>query len=326
MSRFLWLPAISFLATLLPAQQSVLNGPVEGYAFDAPTRSFRAVIGFPGSAALGPSIAEGFDFGSVAPRKDYALAFKENQCTFISGFDSGNVTEVAIPGAFAQPDGVAWSTDGSLAVLFSRSGAWLQKLAISSSRNFSAPVDLSVLGPSLSAITIDAQGRQVAVGIAGETGGAFLLTDSDALVPLLPGSKPVSLAFSTDGSKLFVLDGGAFQLTELRLADSTSQAFSLDGLTDPVAVKSYRDGANRQVLLVASRGDYLLRAYDVASREVLTEITLDFQARSIEDFGRSSFLLAPRSKDGEPIWLFTSAPRQAVYFVPATPLTSGGAR
>ena len=74
----------SCLIGALPAQQTNLSGPIEGFTFDAPTGSFRAVIGFPGSASLGPAILAGFDHGSVAPQKDYEKYDK----TFASILDS----------------------------------------------------------------------------------------------------------------------------------------------------------------------------------------------------------------------------------------------
>jgi hypothetical protein len=56
----------------------------------------------------------------------------------------------------------------------------------------------------------------------------------------------------------------------------------------------------------------------------LTDTPLDFSPSEIMDFGRNSFLLAPRTTDRSPLWLFTSAPQQAVYFVPAAPAAVGG--
>src|SRR5439155_21041528 len=82
------LSAISLCGGSLLAQLAEMNGPIEGFIFDAPTGSFRAVIGMPGSASLGPPILDGFSRGSVAPRKDYGLAFKDGKCALVSGLGS----------------------------------------------------------------------------------------------------------------------------------------------------------------------------------------------------------------------------------------------
>jgi len=202
---------LSFISTgigLLTAQQAQLSGPIEGFSFDAPTGSFRAVIGLPGSASFGPAILDGFSRGWVAPQKDYGLAFKDDKCMIVAGFGSEKASSFAVSAAISEPEGVVWSGDGSLAVLFSRAGNWIQALAdIPNSGAPSVPVELSFLGGSLSAIAADARGKRVAIGTAGESGGVYLITDGGNPVPLLAGFQSIALAFSDDGSKLYALNG-----------------------------------------------------------------------------------------------------------------------
>ncbi len=319
------LSLISILIGFLAAEQSQLSGPIEGFTFDAPTGSFRAVIGLPGSASLGPAILDGFGRGSVAPKKDYGLAFTGGKCAIVSGLSSANPSVSEFSGALASPDGVVWSADGSQAFLFSSSGNWVQRF--SGFPNIATPrasVDLSFLSGSLSTIASDTLGKRLAIGVDGELGGVYLVTDGGDPVPLLAGSKPIALAFSDDGSELYALDGATLRLTQLHLADFTSHPFSLDGLRDPVAIRSIRQASNRQVLYVAGRNDSLLRAYDADSRQILTDFPLDFSPTGLDDLGRNSFLLAPRRSGGDPMWVFTTTPQQAAYFVPLAPTASGG--
>jgi hypothetical protein len=322
---FILLLVISWSIGLLPAQQTSLSGPIEGLTFDDPTGSFRAVIGFPGSASLGPAILSGFDRGFVAPQKDYGIAFSQGQTLLVSGLSStGPLTSAPLATA-DRPEDVAWSTDGSLAILFSRSGNWIQTLGgLPNSPAAGAATDLSYLGDSLSAIAVDTTGKQVAVGIAGNSAGVYLISSGGAPTSVLAGSKPIALAFSGDGSALYVLDGITLELTAVQLADLTAQVFSFDGLGDPIGIKPARDGADRAVLYVAGQKDCLLRTYDMSTFQILMDTPLDFSPSEIKDFGRNSFLLAPRSTDSSPLWLFTSAPQQAVYFVPAAPAAMGG--
>jgi hypothetical protein len=321
---FILLSVVSSFIGFLPAEQTSLTGPIEGFTFDAPSGSFRAVIGFPGSASLGPAIVGGFGSGSVGPRKDYGLAFNDGQSLFVSGLSSAGPSASALS-AIDRPEGVAWSGDGSLAVLFSRSGNWIQTLdGLPNVPTAGAPTDFSYLGGSLSAIAADTTGKHIAIGTAGDSGAVYLITNSGDPVPVLASSKPIALAFSDDGNKLYVLDGDTLRLTAVQLADLTTQTFSLDGLGDPVAIKPTRDGANRQVVYVAGRNDHLLRTYDASSLDILTDTSLDFLPTEVRDFGRNSFLLAPRSSDKGPLWIFTNVPQQAVYFVPPTPAPIGG--
>jgi hypothetical protein len=322
---FILLLVASLFIGFLPADQTSLSGPIEGFTFDDPTGSFRAVIGFPGSASLGPAILSGFGHGSVAPQKDYGLAFSDGQSLLVTELSANGPSTSALLAAVDQPEDVAWSGDGSLAVLFSRSGNWIQTIGgLPNSPAAGASIDVSYLGGSLSTVAVDTTGKRVAVGIAGDSGGVFLITSGGDPISVWTGSKPIALAFSGDGSALYVLDSVTLQFTAVQLADLTAQAFSLDGLGDPVAIKPARDSANRSVLYVAGRKDFLLRTYDLSSFQILTDTPLDFSPSEIRDFGRNSFLLAPRSTDSSPLWLFTSAPQQAVYFVPTTPAAVGG--
>jgi len=69
------------------AQTASLAGPVEGFTFDAPTRSLRALMGYPGASSFGPPLVNGVDAAAVAPQRNYAVAFQNGRCVFISGLD-----------------------------------------------------------------------------------------------------------------------------------------------------------------------------------------------------------------------------------------------
>jgi len=324
-SFWAFLPGVALSIGFVQGQQTFLSGPVEGFTFDPPTQSFRALIGLPGSALFGPVLAAGFDSGSVAPHKNYAVGFQQGNCLLISGLDSGPISTTAITGLAGQPEGITWSADGSVAVLFSRTGAWLQVLSgLPDAPQMGASVDLSSLAGSLTAVASDPQGKRIALGTQGDNGGAFLLTGVQSFAPVLPLANPSALAFSEDGASLYVLDGNALQLDVVALSDGSFQTMSLDGLQDPIAIASGRDSQNRQIMYVASRSDQDFRAYDRATQQLLTDLPLDFQPTGIVALGRNSFVIAARSKTQSPLWLFATAPQPAVYFVPAPQPATGG--
>jgi hypothetical protein len=314
--------ALFLLASLsigiVPAQS--LSGPIEGFTFDAPTQSLRAVNGFPGSATFGPAVLNDVQYGSVAPYKNYAIAFKDGHCWFVSGLDSGRASTAVIPGVLGKPEGTVWSSDGSVAIVYSHSGNWIQTLAgLPRAPRANPHLDLSVLGGSLSAVASDAAGKQIAIAMSGPTGGVYLNTPSADFIPLSRMANPIALSFSDDGANLYALDGAALKLADITLSDWNSRMLSLTGLRDPFAIRVGHDAANRPLVFVASRSDRLLGVYNPASQKILATIRLGFQPTGLQDFGRNSFVIASRTKPGDPLWLFSSAPRPAVYFVPAAP-------
>src|SRR5260370_41361251 len=90
------------LASAVGSAQIAVNGPIEGFLFDAPTGTVRAVLGVPGSATLGTSIADGVDFGSVAPRQNYAIIFQAGKCQIVSNLNSAPAPSALIPGVSGQ--------------------------------------------------------------------------------------------------------------------------------------------------------------------------------------------------------------------------------
>jgi hypothetical protein len=310
---------------LLTAQQSPLAGPVEGFVFDAPTRSFRVISGALGAASLGSVLLGEFEFGAVAPRQNYAIAYKAGQCLLVSGLGSTQQVSGMISDSCALPEGVAWSGDGSAAVLYSRTGNWFQVVTgLPTQAVVNASISATPLGGSLSAVSSDLQGARIFVGITGNSAGVYQVQSDQILAPVLPLAKPIALAISDDRQILFALDGAGNQIYEVSLADLSSQSWALSGLQDPVAVRPARDATQRQVLYVAGRGDQLLVAYDAASHAGIATVPLDFSPLVVEALGPHSFVLRSRVSDGDPLWSFMDTSEPTVYFVPATPLAVSG--
>ncbi len=313
----LFLIGMAFLETA--SGQSVgFGGPVEGYTFDPPTASLRAVKGFPGSASFGPALISGLEFGSVAPQQNYAVALQSGNCVLVTALDSGTVSTMALPAVTQRPDGVAWAAGGTVAVLFSRAGNWIQALSsLPANPTVGAAVDLTPLGGTLAAVAVDGAGKQIAVAITGA--GLYLMTAGQPFAPVLQLSNPVALAFSSDGTELFAIDTASMQLESVNLQSLASQTAPLDGLADPIALRATAN----QTLYVASRSDRRLREYGLSSLQILAELPLPFAPTGIEPFGANSFLAASRFQAGDPLWLVTNAAQPAAYFVPAVPQVIG---
>jgi hypothetical protein len=308
-------------ASRLPAQQTSLSGPVEAFTFDGPTRSLRAVIGFPGAASFGPALSDNLDLASIAPLQNYGIAFENGKCLFVSGLGSKTISTIAIAGVTKYPDGIVWSGNGSMAILYSRAGSWFQTIAgFPSAPLAGALVDVSSLAGEFSAIAVDAPGKQIAVGFSGDNGAVYQAGGGQSFTPLASMAKPVSLSFSGDGQTLYALDAASLQVTAASLSGHGFETLALTGMTNPVAIQSLEDSQNRQLLYVAGGSDRTLRILDVASQQVLTDVPLNLQPTGLEPFGSGSFVLAFRSQSTNPLWLFTSTPQPGAYFVPAIQL------
>jgi hypothetical protein len=305
----------------LPAQQATLSGPVEALTFDAPTRSLRAVLGFPGAASFGSALLDNLDFASVAPRQNYGLAFQGSNCLLVAGLGSGPASTRAIPGVTRFPEGIAWSGNGSLAVLYSRSGNWFQSVSgFPAAPEAGQLVEVASLGGSLTAVALDPSGKQIAFAVSGANGAIYETADSQAFIPLFSIPESIALSFSSDGQTLYALDGNSLQVTAFSLGGHGFQTLQLPGITDPVAIQSGQDSQNHQLLYVAGGSDRLLRILDVTSQQIVTDVPLNFQPTSVDQFGNNSFVVARRSRSANPLWLFTNTPPAGVYFVPAIQL------
>jgi len=305
----------------LIAQQASLTGPVEAYTFDAPTRSLRAVIGFPGAASFGPVLRDGLDFASVAPQQDYGIGFQRGKCLFISGLSSSAPVTRVLAGVEAQAEGMVWSADGSRAILYSRTANWLRTISGFPSAPSAGPrVDGSSLGGMLASVAADPKGKRIAAGFSGDAGAVYESSDGQNFSKLISLAKPISLAFSTDGSTLYVLDGSASQVIAVNVSNHAYQAMLLAGLASPAAIQAVENSENRQLLYVAATTDRLVRIVDLASQQKVMDVSLGLEPTGLDQFGSNSFVVGSRSRAANPLWLFTSTPQPGAYFVPAVQL------
>lgn len=311
--------AVLLCSALLPGQQ--IHGPVETFTFDAPTASLRPVLGTLGSASLGPALLSGLDYASVAPRHNHAIAFRGGRGVVVSGLGSAQMSITDLPDSIPAPDSVAWSRDGSLAILYSRAGNWIRVLAgLPGSPSPGPEISEATLRGALSAVATDSRGSRIAVAVVGENAGVYEVTASEGLAPLLSVENPTALAFSVDGAALYVLDRKSAQLFELQMSDLSSRSWPVERLQDPFAVSCSQDDTGRLVVYVAAHQDNLLRVYDASTYEVIADVSLSVQPTALDPLGVRSYLLRPRVASDDPLWSFTNASRPMVYFVPATPL------
>jgi hypothetical protein len=315
--------AILSIGSLLA--QSPVSGPVEGFLYDPPTKSIRAVTGSLGAATLGPALLESLDFASVAPGKDHAIACHANQCALVSGLGSEQVSTVEIPAFPDAPDGAAWSTNGSVAIVYSLKNNWLQILrGLPAEVNPGVLLSVAPLGGALTIAAADRDGKRIAIGVAGDRSGVYEVTEGQNVAPLMDSPAPSALAFSEDGGTLYALDRETRLITEFDTAGRFAQSWPANGLDDPVAIRPGRFMQGGLVLYVAGGRDRMLAAYDLSSHAPVASFAVGIEPTRIEPLGIDTFLLGSRASDGDPLWTFANRSLPAVYFVPASPLLTAG--
>ena len=305
----------------LKAQPTGVSGPIEGFTFDPPTNSIRAVIGSLGSSTLGPPIVTGLDLASVSPGRNYGVAVRQGQTLLVSGLGTNQVSTAVISGLLSAPQGVAWSGDGSVAVAYSQTEGWMQTVTgLPSAASASSPVSAGTIGGMLSTVAVDMHGHTVIAGLTGDDAGVYELTPPNtSFSPLLQVSQPIALAFSEDGGTVYVLDASTNEVSEIDLATLANQTWP-PSAPGAVSIQPAVDAANQQVLYVAAGN--LLQIYSRVTHQALTSVALAFGPTVIEPLGASSFVLRSRVTATDPLWSFADRGQPTVFFVPAMPSES----
>jgi hypothetical protein len=316
----IWLASAS-LWSLAAFGQTRIAGPVEGFVFDAPTGALRAVNGLLGSATLGPPFLNGLDAAFVAPGKNHALAIRDQQLWLVTGLGTDNVALASVA-ADNLPAQVAWSGDGSAAVLYSRSTSSIQLVSgLPSAPSVQTSIDITSLTSStrgsLVMVAADTTGQNIAIGIDGNQGSVYMRDINGNFTPVAPATKPVALGFSGDGQTLFAIDYDNKKLIQVQLADLTSQSVDVSDLTDPIAVAAVRDGQGRSLVYVAAGADSMVRSYDALTHEIIATVALEFQPTSIQTLGKATYIVAPRVNRTDLLWTLRGLAVPVPYFVPA---------
>jgi hypothetical protein len=315
-SKTLWLAGACALMAL--GQDSRLSGPVPGFVFHLPTRSIRPIIGVPGSAYLGPMVAQDLDAASVSPLGKSALATRGSKLYFLQGLDSGEPVATPIDGAISAVDRFAWSQDGLSAAVYSadsRQAQILRSPDAAQPPGVESSLDLSSTAAAVSALLFD--GKRLLLGA-----GSVYSADNSGLKLLLQAASPSALALGAGNRDLFVADRATNQIWMIGdyAGDATPMLFSDGaGLSAPAGL---RLAGNGRYLLVANFGSRSVDAMEISTRSSMKHIDLEFAPSRMDTVGSGALALLNSGADGEPLYLIDSGligsgNDLAVYFVPA---------
>jgi hypothetical protein len=224
--------------------------------------------------------------------------------------------EFAAEGLIDAVDRVAWSRDGSTAILYSHSGNQLQRIRVTASE---ALVDAAAgFSPSgrLTTLALDPAGRQVALGVEGT--GLYLFEAGQSPALLSAMARPAAATFDDTGRRLYAVDLDSQQIVEFDSGSGPLEFAALAQTAAPVpAPAGMAVSANGRYLMVADSSSRAIRVYETASRSLVTTIALDFAPTRLERLASDPLFLLNGDAGNE--WLLILDARQtpAIYFVPA---------
>lgn len=289
--------------------QSGVAGPNSGYLFDAPSKSVRLVQGSIGATTLGAPVLDRVDFASISPAGNHAIGCRRGDCFVIVDLNSPELATLPVA---TNPEAIAWAADGSGAVLYSRTGSWMQTLTGLASTPDAGQVWRVPGQNPLLAVAYD--GNRTIIALGGDAGGIFEVTSAGSMVPLANVQTAVSLV-AASGS-VYALDGGSPAVLRIPLQGGPVDRWNLP-LSEPVGLQAGTDAANHAVLYVGGGSDQAVLALDPQTGEVKGRTELAFQPSTLQPLTGGSFLLTSRTSADSVLWSFV--PSRGAFFIPAPP-------
>ncbi|MEP7362686.1 MAG: hypothetical protein ABI972_05475 [Acidobacteriota bacterium] len=315
--RTAWLMPLLLGSSVALAQESGLGGPVSGLVYDEQTHAIRIMMGVPGAAYLGASVAGELDFATVAPNGRSALALKAGKLALLR-FDAELHTE-PLAENYPTPSLSSWNSDSDAVAIY---GA---EAGIAVWRKIATGIEPAGLGnPTtlgrISAMSLEASTRSVVYVVDGD--------GADAVYRTTEGSEPALLANGSDIPAIAVSKSGVFFAD--RAANSVSVARDSGGSVEVAMIANESLGVSDPVglavlgnaLLVASGANHELVRLNAATGELLGRVALDFTPDRLvaltmgTDGASPLFSLKSRGASSDPLEVLDAA-RGAVFFVPA---------
>ena len=307
--------ALLLLASPGETQTANFQGPVGGFVFSGASKTVRPLLGVAGSTHLAAPILNGVESASIAPGGKWALLTRARRSAFVSGLDALTPAEVSIGGLIEAVDRIAWSRDGSFAVLYSSSGNLLQRVQFSGSQPVAdAAIDVSSWG-QVTTLAIDPAGQQIAAGFAAS--GLYLFAAGQSPALLLSMANPQAAAFDGTGRWLYAIDPDNQRIVRFQSGSAFSIFVSLaqpDGpALQPAGLAVSGDG---RYLLMPDAATQSVRVFETGSGNLVNTIPLNFAPSRFEALSAGPEFLLNGNKRNEWLLVLDASQTPAVYFVP----------
>ncbi len=298
----------------LQAQLS-LGGPITSVVFHSPSHSVRQLIGVPGAAHYGPPLATA-DRGFPSPDGTSVILMGAGASSLLAIAGLGD-TAPSLVSLLSGAEQAAWARDSRSAFVFDPTslvlqvltlspGGWMASDAINVSQLMGGAKLLAALGSCRCALFTVPDGPIQHLVIAGADGSVRSVADLDV---------GTALGLDSDDQLFLASDS---QVERMHLSDVTPSRELLiqdTALVQPLAVFA---SPAAKVLLVATR-DQKIRIYDPGRRQLMNEISLDFQASSLNqlDAPGSYYELNDPTQPSDPLYVLQLGQTNRVFFVPA---------
>jgi hypothetical protein len=307
------------LAASAGAQPIGFGGPLSGVVYESASRSLRPLLGVPGSAFRGAPVLDDVDSASIAPGGKWALITRAGRSRLLGSLTDRDGSILFPEDLTDGVDRVAWSSDGSVALLYASSGGKFVRARWSRNK---LVTDIPFTPPpagSVVAAVMDSAGRRAAVGVAGaDAGGLYLLEEGRAPLLLSPIARPIAAAFDETGDRLFAVDPVAQRIVEFDGAGGPIEFAPLrpqDGqAVDPAGLAVAGGG---RYLVLADRSNRAVRVYETSSRSFIDTIPLEFAPTRLDRLCDGSVFLLNGDVGREWLMLLDARRNPAVFFVPA---------
>ena len=317
-SRLLCCSIIGLVALPSPpaaAQPASFHGPIAGFVYSPDSRTLRPLLGIPGSTYAGSPVWGNADSASIAPGGKWAWVENGGRSVFLHGLSDLTPAESSADGLIDAIDRVVWSSDASVAVVYSSSGNQLQRVRLSASTALAdAPVDVSSWGKA-TALAIDPAGHRIAAGFAAS--GLYLFDDQQPPALLSSMTRPAAVAFDETGDRLYAVDLETQRILEFDpsgASEFASLAQPEGPAPDPVGLAV---SGGSQYLLLADGAARSVRVFETASRTLADTITLDFAPSRMEPLSAGPTFLLNGGRANEWLLILDARRTPGVYFVPA---------
>lgn len=307
MKRFAIVFAVA--AALAWGQSPAANsGPMLGFVPGTLPWQLQPVLGIPGAAHLGNPVSLPNSVTKIylAPGHAYAVAAQGSSAPAalvilrIAGVLQTNPSLTPLPGAFANPDAIAFSPTGESLALFSQAASSIQVYTgLPNSPRISQQI--SNVGSALKlAVSDDAQAVLISDGV----GNAYALAQNSAPVAVYHTVEIAAIAFLPQSHKAILCDP---------VAGTAAVGQAIDGITiipppaSPCQPQAAAASADGKKILLACTAQQLIWSIDSTTGSIDTRGVNNSPA-AFESLGlQDTFLMSPADANGT-YWMITWQP------------------
>lgn len=315
------LTAVSLLlsADLMQAQSVSWSGPTSGVVYDAPTRSLRPIIGLPGSAYLGESLASELDGAWVAPNGDRAVVLRQGQLSAVADLTQAAPRWMELGLEVSDQSKMAWSGDSSTLLFTTDAGGSLQWARWQDGTLNLAERAVLPAGALVSALRCDRTGTSAVLVVQAEAG--------TALYTLQPGLDPLPLSEVSAGTilapvqgqeALLAVDGAARRVLLVTLSQAAPTVSVLyESADETTTLSGALWNATSHSLFLFDASNHFMNVIDTDSGQTAASTELESDPDALSLLPRPGlYLLSARAKSQQPLYLF-DAVSGGIFFVPA---------